>query len=383
MDNGKKLVPPPLPKYPPRILHPRFPIISANVKRIISHSNPSLHLNDMTDNQSIDKNGGFMDRKRSKPHTTTATQQNGSKFKHPLSKNTCKITQSTGNDLVIDDSDGGYATPPEIIPKSMMATNFHSNNIIDLNDIDKTPTNECPLIKFDHVLDQFNGNDAIDHDIVEENNLLNQENAIQKSFLHSFTSKMESASTESGGDDSSIQNSPTLSQKSTDSDKKIVKSQLFTIAAAASQVNEQSSKHSSLSRNSSNETIANINNNNNVDDDDDDDNYATISESAPEKMSTGQKTEQQTKIDLKRTKIRPLSSVSISSTSSSSSSASDEHSTTQNAISYLASVESLADHSENELNTLGTTLTVTERSCLEIVDSERNYVDDLGQVIKG
>lgn len=84
--------------------------------------------------------------------------------------------------------------------------------------------------------------------------------------------------------------------------------------------------------------------------------------------------------DIARLKHRPLSASSISSTTSSSSSGS-EHLNSKLSISYLASVESLADHSENEL--ANSNLTLCERACMEIIDSERSYVEDLGQVIKG
>lgn len=80
-------------------------------------------------------------------------------------------------------------------------------------------------------------------------------------------------------------------------------------------------------------------------------------------------------------KNRPLSAASICSTSSSSSSGSEHNITGKNVISYLASVESLADHSETEL--VNSNLTVSERAAKEIIESERNYVEDLGQVIKG
>lgn len=89
------------------------------------------------------------------------------------------------------------------------------------------------------------------------------------------------------------------------------------------------------------------------------------------------------------TKHRPLSAASISSSSSSSSSASSSNSFGHEHISgggklggvtYLASIESLADHSENEVNH---NLTMCERAAKEIVDSEKSYVDDLGQIIKG
>uniref|UniRef100_A0A1I8PMT0 DH domain-containing protein n=1 Tax=Stomoxys calcitrans TaxID=35570 RepID=A0A1I8PMT0_STOCA len=88
--------------------------------------------------------------------------------------------------------------------------------------------------------------------------------------------------------------------------------------------------------------------------------------------------------DIAKLKHRPLSSSSICSTSSSSSSSSGaEHMNGKLQTSYLASVESLADHSENELADTHSGMTVFERSCMEIVDSEKNYVNDLGEVING
>lgn len=88
-------------------------------------------------------------------------------------------------------------------------------------------------------------------------------------------------------------------------------------------------------------------------------------------------------------KHRPLSAASISSSSSSTSTASSSNSFgTENlvngkligGITYLASIESLADHSENEINP---SLTMCERAALEIIDSEKSYVQDLGQIIRG
>lgn len=88
--------------------------------------------------------------------------------------------------------------------------------------------------------------------------------------------------------------------------------------------------------------------------------------------------------DIAKLKHRPLSSSSICSTSSSSSSSSGaDHTIGKLNTSYLASVESLADHSENELIETHAGMTVFERACMEIVDSERNYVNDLEEVIRG
>ncbi|XP_037910688.1 uncharacterized protein LOC119651261 [Hermetia illucens] len=83
-------------------------------------------------------------------------------------------------------------------------------------------------------------------------------------------------------------------------------------------------------------------------------------------------------------KHRPLSSSSICSTSSNSSSGSEHNHGGKANISYLASVESLADHSENENSERrGNNLTILKRACMEIIDSERTYVKDLFQVIDG
>lgn len=79
-------------------------------------------------------------------------------------------------------------------------------------------------------------------------------------------------------------------------------------------------------------------------------------------------------------KHRPLSAASVSSTSSSSSSGS-ENSSGKNVVSYMASVESLEDHSENELS--NGTFTMVERAAMELIESERSYVVDLGQIING
>ncbi|XP_043642592.1 uncharacterized protein LOC122612814 isoform X1 [Drosophila teissieri] len=89
--------------------------------------------------------------------------------------------------------------------------------------------------------------------------------------------------------------------------------------------------------------------------------------------------------ELARLNNRPLSSSSICSTSSSSSSGSDQLLNGKlTATSYLASVESLAE-SENELGDQHhpPAMSVLEKTCLEIIDSERSFVEDLGQVIKG
>ncbi|XP_055687314.1 pleckstrin homology domain-containing family G member 1 isoform X2 [Lutzomyia longipalpis] len=83
---------------------------------------------------------------------------------------------------------------------------------------------------------------------------------------------------------------------------------------------------------------------------------------------------------------RPLSGSSMYSLSSTSSSSGEELQAVKlgTATSYLASVESLADHSDTDgILAFGSGLTMAERAAMEIIDSERCYVEDLGQVIRG
>lgn len=384
-----------MPKLPPPSIHRRhrnFRALSANVQRLISHSHTSLHPDDMNENHSAGDDLLVTNvRKRLLSPQIVPPPSNGSKFKHPLSKNTCKITQSGGN-LVIDDSDGGYSTPPEIPYANLYdCVNSNINTDSDEDAINKTPINECAPFDFNDAQDRINANDTDDvYEIIEvendqkthwqtnemDNNDANEETPLisvkNSSFIHSISNKIELNVPIDSSHSASAQNSPTLSQKSSDSSEtKSTKSQLFAIKA---QVIEQSTKQASPVSSSSGIDTTSVNAENDS---------LPSNEAASQNHNDALKENGQLTIDLKRTKIRPLSSVSISSTSSSSSSASDEHSSNQNAISYLASVESLADHSENELAITSPSLTVTERACLEIIDSERSYVDDLGQVIRG
>lgn len=424
----KRAAPPPLPKLPPSI-HRRnrnFRALSANVQRLISHSNTSLHPDDMNENHSLESlnDAIFMpsakhERKMTLSSTSTSS---GSRFKHPLSKNTCKLTQSGGNDLVIDDSDGGYVTPPEtyaIVKNGIYDSEEHqdrSDGDNNNDDEEKTPTNEYPPTTIDFnqqqpddvksmeisppTEDSYNNNDQHDEDAEEhiyeecippskmeytpcQNEIDNAFPRNVKSFIHSMISRNDDSV--AGPVKNEVQKSPTPSISSTQSETKSPKSQLFAIRA---QSIEKSTKNLSISSStscSSGDTAAADESIVGNEDEKSSSNLESQKDSAtvPDESTNLHSENDQSKIDLKRVKVRPLSSVSISSTSSSSSSVSDDHSSNQNAISYLASVESLADHSENELVALGNNLTVTERSCLEIVDSERSYVEDLGQVIRG
>lgn len=372
----KRSLPPPLPISPPPKLHPplnrrRIPNFcpSANVKRLISHSE-TLHSDAMNEDQSID----YPESNREKNHSLTChvvASTDGGKIKLPLSKITSKL-KDFGNDLVIDDSDGGYVTPPEIpfstkndnIYEIINVNNGNVNNDLENDANDKTPINESPPFDFDDITqdDEYHvvDNDAYDEveydhggdwDANKNINSNNETTIPNTNSIHKDTNENETISLNSA--ENAVQSSPTLSHKSFDSDTKSTESKSI-------EIKEEDSSNPSAVENASNDIVTNEQESN---------------AALPNNTET-------TKI-IKNTKIRPLSSVSISSTSSSSSSASDEHSSNQNAISYLASVESLADHSESELATVIPNLTVTERACLEIIDSERSYVCDLGQVIRG
>lgn len=369
-------MPPPLPISPPPKLHPplnrrRIPNFcpSANVKRLISHSE-TLHSDAMNEEQPID----YPESNREKNHSLNChvvASTDGGKIKLPLSKITSKL-KDFGNDLVIDDSDGGYVTPPEIpfstrndnIYEIINVNNGNVDNDLENDANDKTPINESPPFDFDcitqndecHVVDN-DAYDEVEYDHGgdwDANKNINSENETtipNTNSIHIDTNENETISLNSA--ENAVQSSPTLSHKSTDSDTKSTESKSI-------EIKEENSTNPSTLESATNDIVTN----------------------EQESDAVLPNNKESTKI-IKNTKIRPLSSVSISSTSSSSSSASDEHSSNQNAISYLASVESLADHSESELATVIPNLTVTERACLEIIDSERSYVCDLGQVIRG
>lgn len=118
----------------------------------------------------------------------------------------------------------------------------------------------------------------------------------------------------------------------------------------------------------------------------------THSPKLPEKRLDATASSSDTKLNASpSSKHRPLSAASISSSSSSTSTASSSNSFVSTAehlvngkliggITYLASIESLADHSETEGHP---SLTMCERAALEIIESEKSYVEDLGQIIRG
>lgn len=350
-----KVSPPSLPKLPPPKLvlhsrrHPNF-CPSANVKRIIAHSE-TLHADAMNENQLIDKQDSNRQKHQSfAAHVVAPTER----VKLPLSKITSKL-KNFGNDLAINDSDSGYITSSQN-PFSIKSDdniyeivniNANNENIRSKDTNSETSINEGDPFNSDNIPQNQVITDGpiyqdVEYDLIGEWDTNKNKNTINEPFCtlknsnseNSVTNETETVSIESFEEEIACN-----SQKSS-----LTESHLIEIKSESIEHNRSSSNFSTCDTVSSN--IVPIQN-----------------ECVPT--------------------IRPLSSVSISSTSSSSSSVSDENSANQNAISYLASAESLADENENKLPTSSQNLTVTELACLEIIDSERSYVCDLGQIIKG
>lgn len=365
--------PPPLPTRPPPIhnLHKHFKrsqnfrALSANVQRLISHSNSTLddtimsHLDHSSSVLALNSSESASNttetsnniKRRSITNTTstsanglaTATFTTGSRFKHPLSKNACKLTQVSNeliNTIGTDDTENYCNQNVNIVEKF---------NEINYNDAlgDTTPTNEesSELLLANLNLYENTSNASCTTTNGDNEGVVGKEdaaNAIESSSGQQQPHE-EKISSEFPSNDNTF-----LFTKS-----------CFYAPREFTEGSRRSDKNS-----------------NGIDD-------APTKPLPPPPRKQSKKSSTKSALDLPRLNTRPLSSTSICSSSSTSSSGSDAHSHSQTAISYLASVESLADQSENELIQLGNTLTVMERACLEIVDSERIYVDDLGQVIRG
>lgn len=327
----RKQIRPPLPRLPPPAsrLHNRryYSVLSSNVQRLIAKSSTALDSPQVVDMDptklSIDttlmSNGDEIDRKLAnvKLPTTPPTVLASGKFKHPLSKNTLQLTRA-GSDLIIDDSDAGYATPTD----TCELIDTKNNNNHSISDEEKTPTNGTAP----DILVTVNDNDDDDN---------NNSNVIANGAI-----------CDDKKDCKSLNNVPTSPSRNP----------WTYFQSTLSGRNSTSSGRQSqfyTDDDTTSETISN-----------------TSQTTAVVDNSSSIKTNQST------AKLRPLSSVSVSSTSSNSSSGSDELSTNQKSTSYLASVESLAEHSENET-------TKAKRVCKEIVDSEQIYCNDLGEVIDG
>lgn len=280
--------------------------------------------------------------------TTPPTAVGNVKFKHPLSKNMSILTQA-GNELIIDDSDAGYATPSD----GNESIDIGNNNNVAADD-DKTPTNESA--PFD--LMTFDGDESCGK----------RDAAADGEEPSAISAECEEAAAADKCDEKRDSNAPSEEPTkptppptpSTLKNSWTYLHSMFSKAEASPPPNRNSQFYVDEEPTNGQNTVE------------------TAADEAPKQNG-------KPAADAART--RPISSASLSSTSSgsSSSSVSDELSPNQNVISYLASVESLADHSESETLRLGgnSTFTVAERACMEIIDTEASYVDDLGQVISG
>lgn len=396
-----KLARPPLPKLPPPSirLHTNnnnrrnFRVLSANVQRIISHSNTALDTvtssvmeNELKHTTPIGNESFLHERRTNSALLKLSSSGGASKFKHPLSKNTCKLTQS-GNELVIDDSDAGYATPSDSSEIVDAKDNANNNNHCDGDghdidvDHDKTPTNEnLPEIDFAAAAMAAAAAATKAQCDVDFNQVLDELKVIKCATVNDWHCDEQKKDCLSNVTPPTTASTPLLNLPKNSgsflhsmfakSDEKLSPLRLSGRRTSQFYVDQDECVPNAAATAATPTIVetptAPATNTN-----------SSIKDVTPTDAATS------TADDLKRTKIRPLSSVSISSTSSSSSTGSDEMSPNQTAISYLASVESLADHSETESLRIGPSITVLERACMEIVDSEQNYVNDLCQVING
>lgn len=311
---------------------------------------------------------------------TDRKRTNGKSFVHPLSKVTSQLADRV-SDLVIEDLDDEYEIPAEIVYNDANYTDIQNGNQINELDAVAYETKQwtkLETLKKEHIYEQIVlKNGSVDYSDVDDDNgdeveiddkepngnvapngigiesdavvpdILKQ----QKSFVHTISAKCAN-----GGE--KPPESPTLSHKSSsDSETRSTKSQLFAICA---QANGLGAMHEPVDRDTAVsvtlETMAN-------------DIYETIDSQDVNDDSAG----------LQQSHNLTVSSASIYSSNSTSSSASDDHSPTKQNVSYLASNESLAEHNESE----PPKLTPTECVCVEIVESERAYNNDLRQIIQG
>lgn len=319
-----------------------------------------------------------------------------SSFSIPLTKNLSKISQSNG----LVDSE-------EPIVHTITDNNCNSDESYQPNDSEKTPTNVDHNFNYDNSLNNnciFNGDDDDDDDIQKVlnktseliNNLLSGSKKSSLNALDIQENLINNAI--SGGEDnnkaSSVNNDEVMMNNSkgatshkyklhldSDDDEDGVNTNLkFTKSldnVAESDFKPTASPKLSYSRAKllSNQQLKS----------------PTHSPKFPEKRLDATASSSDTKLNASpSSKHRPLSAASISSSSSSTSTASSSNSYGAaehlvngkliGGITYLASIESLADHSETECHP---SLTMCERAALEIIESEKSYVEDLGQIIRG
>lgn len=337
-----------------QLKHKNFRVLSQKVQRIISHSG---------------SDGDILETNRKIDHETSSHIINTTKYfkrigslknKHtniPLSKNTCKLTQA-GNELV----------------DTLDAKTFSSNESLDDLVENKRLSRTFPLIQEPRI--------AVPPKLAKSSNI---QKIIQR--LQSVNNNPADDESEECNKMSSKNNeTKTNDQKTCEAINYYVKIPIDLIDGEEfknleiSDINNKQIEETATIQPTIDSILENgsIHNLDQIEHEDSTQQRISLPKDVTESPFNNKSS--LTIPDIARLKHRPLSASSICSTSSSSSSGS-ENLTSKIGVSYLASVESLADHSENEL--LSGNLTLCERACREIIDSEKTYVDDLGQVIKG
>ncbi|XP_055379817.1 uncharacterized protein LOC129610976 isoform X2 [Condylostylus longicornis] len=407
-----------------------FKALSPNVQRIISHSNTVIE----TDNSLVDSNNSDTERTSSPVNSNCMRLPKRILGKQkvswiPLTKKTSKLSKA-GTDL---DKNSSPNFPQQYLQTQTFDTDLSlSNSVRDLiNSYEfstishKKPTN-ANYNKFDfqtsnysqcdRAKDIFENEANIPNDIlistplildsdksttakIEVSRTIRSNYNINENLKHEMDNAMQLPFTEIDNKNLQINKSPLQFQRS-------IKQNLPKLTyAKVKMLDNKSSVQFENSNDLADPGILIKHGNYNTNNSNDKNNIKStnlLPIKSQQQIESKQKSRDSTKVnkllaDTENLKCRPLSSVSICSTSSSTSSSTTGSSTSANenhiteksseVTSYLASVESLADHSEGEFNSSlassNNTLSVLERSCLEVIDSERSYVEDLRQVIQG
>lgn len=325
-------------------------------------------------------------------HIDRKRATNGKPFVHPLSKVTSQLTDRVIDEklslaeLAINDTDDAYEIPCEHVYNDDDYADIQNGNELDPIIYNTSQWSKLATVKKEHIYEQIvlkdgavecidgddyddadlggvdvgvdrqsngnAGNDFVADALVPDVKQQQPKQQHQKSFVHTLSPKCANGE--------KPPESPTLSLKSSsDGDTKSTKSQLFAICAQVnglSTMNETADEDTAMSV--ALDTVAN-------------DIYETID-------AVSQDVNDDT-ISLQQSHNLTVSSASIYSTNSASSSASEQSTNKQAGDSYMTSNESLTE--QNGVEPLK--LTPAECTCLEIVETERAYNNDLSRIIQG
>lgn len=346
-----------LPQNTTQLKHKNFRVLSQKVQRIISHSG---------------SDGDILETNRRIDHETSTHIINTTKYfkrigslknKHtniPLSKNTCKLTQA-GNELVdtLDATFSSHESLDDIVENKRL-----SKSIPPIQEPHTVgPPKIAKSSNIQKIIQRLQSVNSQADDESEENNRMSQNNGTNTNDDHKSPEPITEAINYYVKIPTDLVDGEGLKNLNiSDIDNKEIKTEKTAPVQPTIESILENGSINNLERNEQEDVL-----------------NQRISLPKDVTESPFNNKSSLTIPDIARLKHRPLSASSICSTSSTSSSGSEN--LTKIGVSYLASVESLADHSENEL--LSGNLTLCERACREIIDSEKSYVDDLGQVIKG